>query len=273
MTVSDMVAYHKLITNSYDKRSKNYDGNRYNAHNLVDNARPSNGGNVLDIGTGTGIAAFHAASYIGKEGTVIGIDISEGMISEARKRLKNSAFDNMRFEVMDGENLTFEKNKFDNIYCASAFFWIVDKEKTLAHWLNFLKPGGVVGFHAWPENSYVFGQVARKVLMKYGTNYLHHSPTKDMEKCQELLHKAGYGNIQIIEKKEGNFMSFKEAKDSWINEEHYPIAQYPHPVSIASPEILEKARIDYIQEMDLLNTDKGVWNNTSFFFCYGEKGY
>lgn len=271
MNVSDIVAYHKLITDSYDKRSKNYGGNRYNAHNLVDNVKPNNGNKVLDIGTGTGIAAFHAASYVGEEGSVIGIDISKGMISEANKRLKDSVFNNIKFEVADGENLSFDSNQFDYIFCASAFFWIVDKEKTLAHWLNFLKPGGVIGFHAWPEDSYIYGQVARKVLMKYGINYLHHFPTKNKKKCEELLEKAGYSNINIIEHKEGGFMSLEEAKDSWINKEHYPIGQYPHPVMIASPEILEKARIDYNQEMERLNTDKGVWNNTSFLFCYGEK--
>jgi len=53
---------------------------------------------------------------------------------------------------------------------------MADKQQVLKHWYALLKPGGRVGFHAWPEASYVFGYVARQALKAHGVEYLAHSP-------------------------------------------------------------------------------------------------
>ena len=274
MNVSDRDAYHKIITDSYDKRSETYNESKWHrflAEQLVDYNPPNKNESVLDIGTGTGAAAFHSASLVGPGGAVIGVDISEGMIKKANEFLKSSTHSNLSFQLADGENLPFSKQSFNRVYCASAFFWIADKEKTLSHWFELLKPGGSVGFHAWPESSYVFGYIARRVLKKYEINYLAHSPTGTQDKCIQLLENNGYENIKIIVIESGNYISVEQAKEAWVSLDHYPIGQYPHPIANVSSEILKQAKADYDAEMDILNTEKGVWNDTTMYYVYGNK--
>ena len=137
MTVIDIGAYHKIITDSYDERSKSYNDSAWHrslAKQLVDQVPPKLGDEVLDIGTGTGTVAFHSASIVGPRGNVTGSDISTGMIAKATELLEESAYDNIRFHMTDGEDLPFSNSSFDRIYRASAFSWLSDKNcLTLGH--------------------------------------------------------------------------------------------------------------------------------------------
>ncbi|MDH5393728.1 MAG: methyltransferase domain-containing protein [Gammaproteobacteria bacterium] len=274
MHVSDYEAYQKIITDSYNERSKVYAQSKWHrslAEQLVDYYPPRNGDSVLDVGTGTGSAAFRCCDLTGKTGRVLGIDISRGMISEAQKIKAESECDGLEFRIADGEALDFDDNSFDRIYCASAFFWIADKQKALTNWYRMLKSGGVLGFHAWPETSYISGYIARKVLKNHGIEYLAHSPTGSHQICEQLLKSAGFTHIDIKEVSEGHFLSLEDAKDAWVTEEHYPLGQYPHPVSVTPEETLKQAKLDYDVEMEKLATEKGVWNDTSIYYVYGLK--
>ena len=61
----------------------------------------SNGMDILDLGTGTGVLVPYLSEMVGKEGHVTAIDLSEGMLSLARKKygnLKNVEFLKIDFE-------------------------------------------------------------------------------------------------------------------------------------------------------------------------------
>lgn len=274
MYVSDFDAYQKIITDSYDERSEQYAQSKWHkglAEQLVDYFPPKVGDSVLDIGTGTGAAAFHCSQLVGQSGSVLGIDISNGMISKAMELQDKLEHKNLELKVGDGESLNYPDNSFDRIYCASAFFWIADKDRSLSNWCRMLKPGGILGFHAWPETSYVFGYVARQVLKKYGVEYLAHSPTGSQEICKSLLERAGFSKVDIKEIRGGHFLSLKDAKEAWISEEHYPIGQYPHPAVSTPKEVLDNAKVEYDAEMEKLSTEEGVWNDTTMYYVYGVK--
>jgi SAM-dependent methyltransferase len=64
---------------------------------------------VLDLGTGTGSVARIVASRF-PESDVVGVDISERMIDEARKRTDSQ---HVRYEVADAERLPYEDGSFD----------------------------------------------------------------------------------------------------------------------------------------------------------------
>src|ERR671926_11130 len=62
---------------------------------------------ALDLGTGTGAAALAAARRF-PEAEVVGIDLADSMVAEARRKT-----DRVRFEVGDAAALAFEDGAFD----------------------------------------------------------------------------------------------------------------------------------------------------------------
>jgi len=275
--VSDSNAYHKTITDSYDERSKDYDDSEWHrglALQTVDYDPPAKGHTVLDIATGTGTIAFYAADLVGAEGSVTAIDISKGMLRKCREKLADSNFKNLQFEYGDAENLNFKLNSFDRIYCSSAFFWMSHPQAALRHWFELLKSGGVVGFNAWPDNSFVWGAGRRRALKKYGIDYTIHQATGTIQKCKQMLELAGFENIQIHEVKDGRYFPVENGYDSLvINDKDYAPGQYPHPLAGLSEDILRKAVADIKAEAKEIATEKGIWHDMTMYYIYGQKAH
>ena len=72
------------------------------------------GDRVLDVATGTGVAAQLALSLVGDSGLVVGADISLAMLDAARARLSSGQFLPV---VSDGEALVFPDARFDAVLC------------------------------------------------------------------------------------------------------------------------------------------------------------
>jgi malonyl-CoA O-methyltransferase len=67
---------------------------------------------VLDLGTGTGKAARLAAERF-PEAEVLGVDLSPGMVEEARALVPPELMDRVRFQVADASELPFAESEFD----------------------------------------------------------------------------------------------------------------------------------------------------------------
>ena len=79
------------------------------------------GKRILDIGTGTGLIALMAAQR-NPEADVLGIDIDELAVAQARENVAESPF-NRRIECILQDVLTFESEApFDAILCNPPFF-------------------------------------------------------------------------------------------------------------------------------------------------------
>lgn len=79
------------------------------------------GDRILDIGTGTGLIALMAAQR-NTEATVLGIDIDEAAVQQARENVAESPFSGrIRCEVMDVMELR-PSERFDAILCNPPFF-------------------------------------------------------------------------------------------------------------------------------------------------------
>ena len=274
MNNEDLQAYHRTISDTYDARSANHDESEWHrntALRLVDDLPTGPGDNVLDIATGTGTIAYHTASLVGPNGKVVGVDLSQGMLARANAKLSNSGLQNLTFMLADAEHLEFPPNSFDRIYCASAFFWILDPAAALKHWHTLLKRGGGLGFHALPDTSYVWVSVARRVLENYGISYTLNKPTGTIDKCRRLLAEAGFSHIDIREEKIGRFIPLDQAKNAWLKKDDFSPGQHPNPLQNATPEIAAQAQRDYEARIEDLNTDKGVWNDVSMYYVYGHR--
>jgi ubiquinone/menaquinone biosynthesis C-methylase UbiE len=69
-------------------------------------------GRVLDLGTGTGVVAVALAERY-SEADVVGIDLSPGMIDEARRQLPPGLAGRVRFEVGDASSLACPDGEFE----------------------------------------------------------------------------------------------------------------------------------------------------------------
>ena len=67
---------------------------------------------VLDLGTGTGVVAISLAERY-PDAEVVGIDLSTGMIEEARRKLPPELSGRLSFEVGDAAALEFPDGHFD----------------------------------------------------------------------------------------------------------------------------------------------------------------
>ncbi|MES2826556.1 MAG: bifunctional demethylmenaquinone methyltransferase/2-methoxy-6-polyprenyl-1,4-benzoquinol methylase UbiE [Bacteroidota bacterium] len=99
---------------------------------------------MLDVATGTGDFAFEAIKML-QPAQIIGVDISEGMLEVARRKINERKLGHV-FTVQkgDSEGLTFEDNYFDAITVAFGVRNYENLEKGLADMYRVLKPGGKI---------------------------------------------------------------------------------------------------------------------------------
>jgi SAM-dependent methyltransferase len=73
---------------------------------------------VLDLGTGTGSAAVVAARRF-PQAQVVGVDLAEGMLSQARASTPPELAERLRYEAADAARLPFEDGSFDLVVLAN----------------------------------------------------------------------------------------------------------------------------------------------------------
>lgn len=267
--------YKQQIADLYSSRSASYDNGAWHpriAHRLVEYADIQPGQQVLDIATGTGMVAIEAAQIVGNEGYVIGIDIATGMVDRAIQKVAALGLNNIEFKVADAESLNFPEHSFDRIFCSSAFIWMSDLLGALQHWHRLLKPGGILGFHAFAETAFIGGVLTQQVLEKYGVSLLLSKPTGTVDKCHNLLQQAGFEHVEIEIEPDGNYISLEVAKSMWSGNPSSPIpGQYPHPLLKLTAEQLAQARVEFDAELQRLQTPQGIWDDGTIFYVFGQK--
>jgi ubiquinone/menaquinone biosynthesis C-methylase UbiE len=95
-------------------------------------------GRILDLGTGTGRAAFLLARRY-HEAEVVGADLAPAMLAEARKLTPPDLASRVRFEQADAERLPYPDASFDLVSLANMIPFFPELERVTA-------PGGAVVF-------------------------------------------------------------------------------------------------------------------------------
>ena len=99
---------------------------------------------ALDLGTGTGSAAFAIARRF-PEAEVVGVDLAEAMIAEARRKTPPELRERVRLEPGDASRLRYGDGEFDLVTLANMIPFFGELDRVLA-------PGGhvVFGFSSGP---------------------------------------------------------------------------------------------------------------------------
>lgn len=129
------------VTEPYDRFVRRY-SRRY-VERIAFLAEFQPGEQVLDVGTGTGIMALHAADRVGASGRVIGIDLSEGMLAHARANAGRAKLSGrVEFRRMDAERLEVDDVSFDTVVSLFALRHFPNPEAALAQMRRVLRTGG-----------------------------------------------------------------------------------------------------------------------------------
>ena len=133
----------------FDSIAEHYDDERgefshIEAQVILGSCGKIRGCRILDIGTGTGIVALEFAKRVGKEGKVIGIDISESMLNIARNKAKKYSIDNIKFDVGSFTNIPLNNESVDVIISSAALHHVEPhkKLKAFSEMWRVLKYGG-----------------------------------------------------------------------------------------------------------------------------------
>ena len=99
---------------------------------------------VLDLGTGTGLAALAVAQRF-PNAHVVGVDLADAMIERARAKLSDDQRERIRFEVADASRLPYDDGSFDLVTLQNMIPFFDELARVVA-------PGGVVvnAFSAGP---------------------------------------------------------------------------------------------------------------------------
>lgn len=101
------------------------------------------GAAVLEVGCGPGTDLLDLVDVVGPTGCLVGIDASDTMIAEARRRAADSR-GNVTFEVGDVQALPFPDGEFDVCRAARLLEHVPDIRAALAEMVRVIRPGGRV---------------------------------------------------------------------------------------------------------------------------------
>jgi SAM-dependent methyltransferase len=107
------------------------------------------GERVLDVATGTGVAAFLAADRTGANGAVVATDISDKMVEATRNEVKRRGVANITCERADAEELPFDEASFDAAVCVLGMMYPADPQRAIEQMFRVLRPGGRAVVCVW----------------------------------------------------------------------------------------------------------------------------
>ena len=120
---------------------------------LVHHARLAKGDSVLDIACGKGASLIPAALKVGLDGSVLGIDFSENMITQTRQHVETLNMKQVSLRQMDAEAIAYEDQSFDAVLCGLSIAFFSDSRLALSEMTRVLKTGGTLGISSWKRKA------------------------------------------------------------------------------------------------------------------------
>lgn len=136
LLVAKELAYHAEAAAEYDGAFSHV--SQHFLPFLLSGAGVASGMKVLDVATGTGLAAAEALLVVGPTGHVVAADVSQAMVGQARQRLSAAA--NASFAVEDGQSLSFADGSFDALMCSlGLMFFLIPRADCQSSCVSFAR--------------------------------------------------------------------------------------------------------------------------------------
>jgi ubiquinone/menaquinone biosynthesis C-methylase UbiE len=159
---------------------------------VVDSLVIKRGMSVLDLGCGTGWATLETASRLEGTGEAVGLDVSEGMIEQATRKLSILGYENVEFVLQSANSLQYA-DRFDYVISTNAFHHFADKEDVFTRVWKSLKVGGSFVIQDFCRDFFLMrfvdlmGMIGEKA----------HVGTTTSSALRELLHAPGFVDVHV----------------------------------------------------------------------------
>ncbi len=120
---------------------------------IVESVGVKAGDRVLDLGCGAGALTLPAARATGPAGHVAAVDISEGMLNLARRRVEEQNLGWVSFHQGDVLSLDMDKD-FDVALCGFVVQMFDDRTAPLRQFTRSVLEGGRVAWSMWGEGAF-----------------------------------------------------------------------------------------------------------------------
>ena len=139
---------------------------------------------VLDAGTGAGFIAILLAK-MGHE--IVGLDVSESMLEEARWNAAQSGFD-IEFVCKNATSTGFQDGSFDVVVARNLVFTLPNPGMAYREWIRILRPGGRIivmdGSYYFQIKLEEYAKRDRYMRLKYG--------------AEEIAFRTEMGNVDYV---------------------------------------------------------------------------
>lgn len=112
------------------------------------------GQHVLDMASGTGLLAMHAARVAGPSGRVVAADISERMLAAARLQAHALNLNQIEFVRTEAEAPALDAVSFDVVLCSLGLMYLPDPLRALVAMRRLLRPQGRLVCAVWGERQH-----------------------------------------------------------------------------------------------------------------------
>jgi ubiquinone/menaquinone biosynthesis C-methylase UbiE len=187
--------HYDTVADTYDRHYDYRRGKKYHTHlsNHLMKALPD-GGNLLDIGCGTGL---FVEKYIQNGGQGTGLDISEKMVVKARHRCPDC-----EFIVGTGEKLPFADASFNAVSSVLAFSYVRNPEAMLSEVYRVLETGGSVAVCTLGKKLITKGipslyKISEKMKIKHVVMRDFDERYYDEKEMYSLFDNAGFIEVDV----------------------------------------------------------------------------
>jgi demethylmenaquinone methyltransferase/2-methoxy-6-polyprenyl-1,4-benzoquinol methylase len=207
MTENRVVAAYRKYAENYDLAVKLYHllGLKIGKYRkmTVGALELSKGDTVVELGCGTGLNFPLVLDVIGPEGKLIGVDITDKMLDQARNRVKENGWNNVELVQSDFAEYQFPKD-LDGIYVTGALQYSPQYDKIIKKGYEALKPGKnfvVFDFKMPKGHSKIFAPILIFFTKAFEANeeYLQRHAWESIENYfEKTTFREGWGGFVYI---------------------------------------------------------------------------
>ena len=227
----------------------------------VERLQLSSGDHVLDVCCGSGASAIPAAQIVSPNGSVVGVDLAENLLTLARTKAQELGLNNVDFKSGDMTNLAFADDTFDAVVCVFGIFFVPDMEAALRELKRVVRPGGKLAITTWgprlfePANG-AFWTTVRSLKPDLYKDFNPWDRISDVEGLRALLLGGGLNEFEIVA--EAGSQELNVPEDWWAIVMGSGYRGTVEQLAPAELEELRRENLDYIRRSSISAIESNV---------------